>query len=68
MYLRRIRRTNQDGTVVRYIQSAHNVWDPAKKTPLADVTGPAPDPRHVWSDRAGRDPTGRRVGMIPESA
>jgi hypothetical protein len=37
MYLRTIRRTNKDGTVVRYIQLAHNVWDPVKKTSVAKV-------------------------------
>ena len=37
MYLRTIRRTNKDGSVVRYIQLAHNVWDPAKKTSVAKV-------------------------------
>jgi hypothetical protein len=37
MYLRTIRRTNKDGTVVRYIQLAHNEWDPVKKTSVAKV-------------------------------
>ena len=37
MYLRTIRRTNKDGSVVRYIQLAHNVWDPVKKTSVAKV-------------------------------
>lgn len=32
MYLRTIQRKNKDGTVVRYIQLAHNEWDPVKKT------------------------------------
>ena len=29
MYLRTIRRHNKDGSVVGYVQLAHNVWDPA---------------------------------------
>ena len=37
MYLRTIQRKNKDGTVVRYIQLAHNEWDPAKKTSVAKV-------------------------------
>jgi hypothetical protein len=37
MYLRTIQRKNKDGTVVRYIQLAHNEWDPVKKTSVARV-------------------------------
>jgi transposase len=37
MYLRTISRTNKDGTTVRYIQLAHNIWDPVKKTSVAKV-------------------------------
>jgi hypothetical protein len=37
MYLRTIQRKNKDGTVVRYIQLAHNEWDPVKKTSVAKV-------------------------------
>jgi hypothetical protein len=37
MYLRTISRTNKDGSVVRYIQLAHNIWDPVKKTSVAKV-------------------------------
>jgi hypothetical protein len=37
MYLRTIQRKNKDGTVVRYIQLAHNVWDPVKKSSVAKV-------------------------------
>ena len=28
MYIRTIQRKNKDGSVVRYIQLAHNQWDP----------------------------------------
>jgi hypothetical protein len=31
MYLRTIRRRNKDGSVVGYVQLAHNVWDPGKR-------------------------------------
>ena len=31
MYLRSTPRRNKDGTEVRYLQRAHNVWDPAAK-------------------------------------
>lgn len=31
MYLRTTPRRNKDGTVVRYLQLAHNVWDPVAK-------------------------------------
>ena len=37
MYLRTIKRTNKDGSVVRYLQIAHNVWDPVKKSSVAKV-------------------------------
>lgn len=37
MYLRTIQRKNKDGTVVRYVQLAHNVWDPVKKQSTAKV-------------------------------
>jgi hypothetical protein len=37
MYLRTIRRRNKDGSVVGYVQLAHNVWDPAKQQSRAQV-------------------------------
>jgi len=37
MYLRTTPRTNKDGSVVRYLQLAHNVWDPAAKRSKATV-------------------------------
>jgi DDE family transposase len=37
MYLRTIRRHNKDGSVVGYVQLAHNVWDPARQQSRAQV-------------------------------
>ncbi|WP_422880110.1 IS1634 family transposase [Neomoorella glycerini] len=37
MYIRTISRKNKDGSVVRYIQLAHNVWDPKAGYPKAKV-------------------------------
>src|SRR5262249_32622368 len=37
MYLRTIRRRNKDGSVVGYVQLAHNVWDAGKRQPRAQV-------------------------------
>ncbi|WXJ87075.1 IS1634 family transposase ISDha15 [Moorella humiferrea] len=37
MYIRTISRKNKDGSVVRYIQLAHNVWDPEAGYPKAKV-------------------------------
>jgi hypothetical protein len=37
MYLRTIQRRNSDGSVVRYIQLAHNVRPPGSKHPIAHV-------------------------------
>lgn len=37
MYIRTISRKNKDGSVVRYIQLAHNVWDPQAGYPKAKV-------------------------------
>ena len=31
MYLRTTPRKNKDGSVVRYLQLAHNTWDPVAK-------------------------------------
>src|SRR5512133_327210 len=37
MYLRSTPRRNKDGSVVRYMQLAHNVWDPAAKRSRVQV-------------------------------
>jgi hypothetical protein len=37
MYLRTIGRRNKDGSEVRYVQLAHNEWDPARKCSVARV-------------------------------
>ncbi|MHB8395422.1 MAG: IS1634 family transposase [Candidatus Dormibacteria bacterium] len=37
MYLRTIQRRNRDGTVVRYVQLAHNHWDPKSQVAKAEV-------------------------------
>lgn len=37
MYLRTIGRRNKDGSEVRYLQLAHNVWDPQRKCSVAQV-------------------------------
>jgi hypothetical protein len=37
MYLRSTPRRNKDGTEVRYLQLAHNVWDPEKRRSTVQV-------------------------------
>jgi len=37
MYLRTIQRKNDDGSVVRYLQLAHNLWDPERKRSVTKV-------------------------------
>src|SRR5674476_991266 len=37
MYLRTTPRKNKDGSVVRYLQLAHNTWDPVAKRSQAEV-------------------------------
>jgi len=37
MYVRTTPRRNKDGSVVRYLQLAHNVWDPEKKRSRTEV-------------------------------
>jgi hypothetical protein len=37
MYLRTIQRRNRDGSAVRYVQLAHNHWDPEAKVAKAEV-------------------------------
>ncbi|GAJ59726.1 transposase [Geobacillus thermoleovorans B23] len=31
MYMRKVTRKNKDGTIVAYLQLAHNEWDPKAK-------------------------------------
>ena len=38
MYLRESRRTNRDGSVVRYLQLAHNERHPVSGQPVAKVS------------------------------
>jgi hypothetical protein len=37
MYVRTTPRKNKDGSVVRYLQLAHNIWDPVKKRSRTEV-------------------------------
>ena len=37
MYVRTIKRRSKDGSTVSYVQLAHNVWDPARQQPRAQV-------------------------------
>ncbi len=59
MYIRTIARRNEDGSAVRYVQLAHNVWDPDKRHACAEV---------VYSfgreDRLDRDALARLVRSI----
>jgi hypothetical protein len=59
MYLRTIQRKNKDGTTVRYIQLAHNEWDPVKKTSVAKVV-------HSFGreDRLDRDALQRMIDSV----
>ena len=52
MYLRSTPRRNQDGSEVRYLQLAHNVWDPAAKRSRVQV---------VWN--FGREEPGTREAL-----
>jgi len=36
MYLRATPRQNKDGSVVRYLQLAHNIWDPTANDLVRD--------------------------------
>ncbi len=40
MYLRVTRRTNKDGSVVEYLQLAHNVWRPGSPHPHVQAPWP----------------------------
>jgi hypothetical protein len=59
MYLRTIKRRNKDGSVVGYVQLAHNVWDPARQQSRAQVI-------HSFGreDRLDREALGRLVRSI----
>ncbi len=59
MYLRTIQRRNKDGTTVRYVQLAHNEWDPAARQAKATVI-------HSFGreDALDRDALGRLVRSI----
>lgn len=59
MYLRTIQRRNKDGSVVRYVQLAHNVRHPESGNPVAEVI-------HSFGreDQLDRDALGRLVGSI----
>ena len=68
MYLRSTPRRNKDGSEVRYLQLAHNVWDPAAKRSRVQV-GPQLRPggaRHAGgagaAGRVGRPAPGARGG------
>ena len=59
MYLRTIQRRNKDGSVVRYVQLAHNVRHPESGNPVAEVI-------HSFGreDQLDRDALGRLVRSI----
>src|SRR5919106_5968451 len=59
MYLRTIRRRNKDGSVVRYVQLAHNVRHPGSGNAVAEVI-------HSFGreDQLDRDALGRLVRSI----
>ena len=59
MYLRTIQRRNKDGSVVRYVQLAHNVRHPETGSPVAQVL-------HSFGreDQLDRDALGRLVGSL----
>ena len=59
MYLRETRRTNKDGTVVSYLQLAHNERHPVTGSPVAKVI-------HSFgrADKVDRDALARLVSSI----
>ena len=59
VYLRTTQRRNADGSTVRYVQLAHNVWDPVKQRSTAHVV-------HTFGreDRLDRDALARLAGSI----
>jgi IS4 transposase len=59
MYLRSTPRRNKDGTEVRYLQLAHNVWDPAAKRSKVQVVC-----NFGREDAANREALQRLVGSV----
>jgi hypothetical protein len=59
MYLRSTPRRNKDGTEVRYLQLAHNVWDPAAKRSKVQVVY-----NFGREDAANREALGRLVASV----
>jgi hypothetical protein len=59
MYLRSTPRRNKDGTEVRYLQLAHNVWDPAAKRSKVQVVY-----NSGREDAANRDALQRLVASV----
>jgi len=59
MYLRTIQRRNKDGSVVRYVQLAHNVRHPETGSPVAQVLQ-----SFGREDQLDRDALGRLVGSL----
>jgi hypothetical protein len=59
MYLRSTPRRNKDGSVVRYLQLAHNVWDPAAKRSRVQVVY-----NFGREDRANREALARLVASV----
>jgi hypothetical protein len=59
VYLRETRRTNRDGSVVRYLQLAHNERHPQTGSPVAKVIH-----NFGWADKVDRDALARLVSSI----
>jgi hypothetical protein len=59
MYLRSTPRRNKDGTEVRYLQLAHNLWDPAAKRSKVQVVY-----NFGREDAANREALGRLVASV----
>jgi hypothetical protein len=59
MYLRSTPRRNKDGTEVRYLQLAHNVWDPALKRSKVQVVY-----NFGREDAANREALGRLIASV----
>ena len=60
MYLRATPRQNKDGSVVRYLQLAHNVWDSAAKRSKVQVVY-----NFGREDQANRAALERLVATVP---
>ena len=59
MYLRSTPRRNKDGSEVRYLQLAHNVWDPQKRRSTVQVVY-----NFGREDAANRDALGRLAASV----